>query len=134
MTVDLTDPIFHDEEAARAHFEAIRWPNGPYCPRCGETENVAKLGATRKLKADSKPQRPGLFHCNSCKGHFSVTVGSVMERSHIPLNKWALGFHLMASSKKGISAHQMHRMLGVTYKSAWFMEHRIREAMAPHPD
>lgn len=130
MTTDLTDPIFHDEDAARAHFEAIRWPDGPFCPHCGETENVAKLGA----KHGKKAQRPGLFHCNACKGHFTVTIGTVMERSHIPLAKWAIGFHLMAASKKGISAHQLHRMLKISYRAAWFMEHRIREAMAPHAD
>jgi transposase-like protein len=130
MTTDLTDPIFHDEDAARAHFEAIHWPNGPFCPKCGEAENVSKLGE----KHGKRPQRPGLHHCNSCKAHFTVTVGSVMERSHIPLCKWALGFHLMAASKKGVSAHQLHRMLKITYRAAWFMEHRIREAMAPHGD
>jgi transposase-like protein len=125
---DITDPIFHDEDAARAHLESVRWPNGPYCPHCGEVQNLVKLGEKRPREG-SKPQRRGLYHCNSCKGHFSVTVGSVMERSHISLAKWVLAFHLMASSKKGISAHQLHRMLGMTYKSAWFMAMRVREAM-----
>jgi transposase-like protein len=120
-TVNLTDPIFSDEDAAREHLESIRWPNGPFCPHCGETERVTRL------HGDS--HRPGLFQCNSCREHFTVMVGSVMERSHIPLPKWVLGFHLMAASKKGISAHQLHRMLGVTYKSAWFMAMRIRESM-----
>jgi len=121
MDADLTDPIFHDEDAAREHLESIRWPDGPFCPHCGETERVTRL--------QGKTTRAGLFQCNSCREHFTVTVGSVMERSHIPLPKWVLGFHLMAASKKGISAHQLHRMLGIQYKSAWFMAMRIREAM-----
>jgi transposase-like protein len=121
MTGDLNNPIFHDEAKAREHFEAIRWPQGPICPHCGAVDRATSIqGAT---------SRPGLYQCNACRQPFSVTVGTVMERSHIPLNKWAAGFHLMASSKKGVSAHQLHRMLGITYKSAWFMAHRIREAM-----
>ena len=118
---NLTDPMFHDEDKARAHLEAIRWPDGPYCPHCGEAENVRKL--------NGKSHRPGLHQCNACREHFTVTVGTVMERSKIPLAKWVLAFHLMCASKKGISAHQLHRTLGITYKSAWFMAHRIREAM-----
>ena len=121
--MNLTDQIFSDETKARKHFEAIRWPTGPFCPHCGETERVYRLSG--------KSHRPGLIYCNSCHGAFTVTTGSVMELSHLPLTKWALGFHLMAASKKGISAHQLHRMLGVTYKTAWFMAHRIREAMRP---
>jgi len=117
--------IFTDDNAARRHLEKIRWPEGPVCPHCGNVDQ-AKI---RKLKG--KSHRPGLYQCNECREHFTVTVGSVMERSHIPLSKWVYAFHLMASSKKGISAHQLHRMLGITYKSAWFMAHRIREAMRP---
>ena len=123
---NLTLPIFNDPEKAREHLEAIRWPSGPVCPHCG-VEGEATL-----LKG--KSHRSGMYQCNACREPFSVLVGTVMERSHIPLNKWVLGFHLMASSKKGISAHQLHRMLGVTYKTAWFMAHRIREAMAPAKD
>jgi transposase-like protein len=123
--MNLTDPIFSDETKARAYFEAIRWPNGPYCPHCGETQRVYRL--------EGKSHRPGLFRCNGCGGQFTVTNGSVMESSHIPLNKWALGFRLYAASKKGFSAHQLHRMLGITYKSAWFMSMRIREAMGETP-
>lgn len=119
--MNLTDPIFSDETKAREYFEAIRWPNGPFCPHCGETEKVYRL--------HGKSHRPGLLHCNACAEQFTVTVGSVMERSHVPLTKWALAFRLMASSKKGISAHQLHRTIAVTYKTAWFMAHRIREAM-----
>jgi len=123
MSIDLTDPIFHDEEAARKHFEAIRWPHGPFCPHCGEARNVTRL--------EGQHHRDGLHQCNSCRGAFTVTNGSVMERSHVPLSKWAAAFHLMAASKKGVSAHQLSRMLDVTYKTAWFMAHRIREAMRP---
>ena len=123
MPSDLTAPMFHDDEAARKHLEAIRWPSGPVCPHCGEVENVRRM--------EGKSHRAGLIQCNSCRENFTVTVGSVMERSHIPLAKWVLGFHLMAASKKGMSAHQLGRMLGITYKSAWFMAHRIREAMKP---
>ena len=121
--MNLTDPIYTDETKAREHFEAIRWPNGPFCPHCGETERVYRL--------HGKSHRPGLLYCNSCNGSFTVTTGSVMESSHVPLNKWALAFRLMCSSKKGVSAHQLHRMLSVTYKTAWFMAHRVREAMRP---
>ncbi len=123
---DLTDPIFSDKDAARKHLERIRWPNGPFCPHCGEAENVKPL--------KGKSHRPGLHKCYSCKGHFSVTVGTVFERSKVPLHKWVLTAHLIAASKKGISAHQIHRMIGVTYKTAWFMCHRIRKAMTETPE
>ncbi|HZP78219.1 MAG TPA: IS1595 family transposase [Pseudolabrys sp.] len=126
--MNLTNPIFTDEAKAREHLEAIRWPDGkPSCPHCGGVERVYRL--------QGKAHRPGLFHCNDCEGQFTVTTGSVMESSHVPLNKWVLAFRLMASSKKGISAHQLHRTIQVTYKTAWFMAHRIREAMRPaNPD
>jgi transposase-like protein len=120
MSVDITNPIFCDEDKAREHLEAQRWPNGPVCPHCGST-NVHRL--------EGKSHRPGLFQCNGCPQTFTVTVGSVMERSHVPLRKWVLAFYLMNASKKGMSAHQLHRMLGVTYKTAWFLAHRVREAM-----
>lgn len=120
---NLTDPIFHNEDKARAHLEAIRWADGVYCPHCGNASE------TSIHRLEGKSTRPGLFQCNECRQHFTVTVGTIMERSKIPLAKWVLGFHLMAASKKGMSAHQLHRMLGVTYKTAWFMAHRIREAM-----
>lgn len=100
---DLTAPMFHNEDAAREYFEAQRWPNGPFCPNCGN----ADPDAIRKLQG--KSHRPGLHQCNACREHFTVTVGSVMERSHVPLHKWALAFHLMAASKKGYSAHQLMR-------------------------
>lgn len=123
---DLTDKIFSDKEAARKHLEGIRWANGRFCPKCGEAERTSPVR--------TKKTRPGLYYCNSCKKQFTVTVGTLFERSKVPLNKWIAAFHLMTSSKKGISAHQIHRMLGVTYKTAWFMCHRIREAMRPGAD
>ena len=118
---DLTNPIFTDADKAREHLESINWPEGPFCPHCGEVEKVHRL--------QGKSTRAGLIQCNSCLKNFTVTVGTVFERSKVPLNKWMLATYLLASSKKGMSAHQIHRMLGVTYKTAWFMCHRIREAM-----
>jgi transposase-like protein len=120
---DLTSPIFQDADKAREHLESIRWADGRFCPHCGETEN------TVAVKGKKRSHRDGLYYCNSCKGQFTVTVGTVFERSKVPLNKWLLANYLICSSKKGISAHQLHRTLGVTYKTAWFMAHRIREAM-----
>ena len=117
---DILAPRFIDPVAARKHLEALRWPDGPECPHCGLIKATAVSGG-----------REGLYQCNNCREQFTVTVGTVFERSKIPLNKWLLCNHLMVSSKKGISAHQIHRMLGVTYKTAWFMCHRIREAMKP---
>lgn len=123
--MNLTDKIYQDAEAAREHLERINWPNGPVCPHCGNVDQAS----IAKVEGKKQSHRPGLYYCNACKGQFTVTVGTVFERSKVPLNKWVLATHLMAASKKGISAHQLHRMLGVTYKTAWFMEHRIREAM-----
>ena len=119
--MDITDPVFTDEEAARSHLEAARWPNGPVCPHC-TSSNAHRL--------DAGTHRAGLLYCRDCRKQFSVTVGTVFERSHVPLHKWVFANHLMNASKKGVSAHQLHRMLGVTYKTAWFMAHRIRAAMA----
>ncbi len=125
---DLTNPMFIDANAAREHLERLYWPNGPVCRHCGNAE------AKRITKLSGKSTRPGVFWCNECDKPFSVTVGTVMEDSKIPLNKWVLAFHLMSASKKGMSAHQLHRMLGVSYKTAWFLAHRIREAMdGPSP-
>src|SRR5436853_7814336 len=127
MTPNLQSPIFQDETKAREWLEARVWPNGPHCPHCGSTGD----GVT-KLKG--KKHRPGVYQCNACREQFTVTVGTVMERSKIPLHKWVMATHLMAASKKGVSAHQLHRMLGITYKTAWFMAHRLREAMRPPAD
>lgn len=119
--VDLTNPIFTDPEAARKHFEGIRWPDGAYCPHCGQFDTVKELGG--------KSMGPGWYHCKECRRKFTAQVGTIYERSHIPMTKWLLATHLMCASKKGISAHQLHRMLGLPYKTAWFMAHRIREGM-----
>src|SRR3984957_18956336 len=123
MSSAFTDPMFTDETAARETLEAVRWPNGPVCVHCGATEHVVRI------EGKKQSHRPGLLYCNDCKGQFTVTVGTVFERSKIPLHKWWLATHLLSSSKKGMSSHQIHRTLGVTYKTAWFMTHRIREAM-----
>ncbi len=123
MTILLTDPIFTDADKAREHLESLYWPNGPVCRHCGNADPL------RITKLAGKSTRPGVYWCNECGEPFSVTVGTVMEDSHLPLSKWVLAFHLMASSKKGMSAHQLHRMLGTTYKTAWFLAHRVREAM-----
>jgi transposase-like protein len=123
MTADLTNPIFTNETKAIEHMENDRWPGGEVtCPLCGVVGEARKMGG--KTQA-------GMFLCNACRGKFTVRTGTVFERSHIPMHKWLFATHLMSSSKKGISAHQLHRMLGLSYKSAWFMAHRIREAMAP---
>jgi transposase-like protein len=123
MALNLKAKIFTDEAAARAHLEKIQWPDGPICPHCGVVDEATELAG------DST--RPGVWKCRACEKPFSVTVGTIFERSHVPLTKWLLATELLTASKKGISAHQLHRMLGVTYKTAWFMAHRIREAMKP---
>jgi transposase-like protein len=123
MSVDLQAPRFIDETVAREALEAIVWPNGPSCPHCGNAD------ANKIAKLETKSVRPGLYYCNECAKQFTATVGTVFERSKIPLTKWWLAMHLIGSSKKGMSSHQLHRMLGISYKSTWFMMHRIREAM-----
>jgi transposase-like protein len=117
----LSDPAYHDEDAARAYLEEVRWPDGPFCPFCGSLETVKPLGGPS--------MGPGWYYCSACQDKFTVRVGSIFERSHIPIHKWLLAFRLMTSSKKGVSTHQIHRTLGITYKSAWFLTMRIREAM-----
>jgi transposase-like protein len=123
----LDAPHFKDDDAAREYLERIRWPEGPVCPKCGETERVYRLEGKGGEKGTQG--RHGLLKCGSCRKQFSVTVGTLFERSKVPLHKWLLAAYLLCSSKKGISSHQLHRTLGVTYKTAWFMSHRIREAM-----
>ena len=122
MTIDLTNEIFTNEDAARAHFEKLRWPNGAVCPHCGSVDKATEL--------KGKSTRKGLYKCRECNKPFTATIGTLYERSHIPLHKWLLATHLMCASKKGMSAHQLYRMLGFgSYRTAWFMAHRIREAM-----
>lgn len=120
---NLQNPIFQDDAKAREWLEARVWPNGPHCPHCGNVDQ-AKL-----KKLEGMAHRPGLYQCAACREQFTVTVNTVFERSKIPLSKWLAALFLMTASKKGVSAHQMHRMLGISYKSTWFMMHRLREAM-----
>jgi transposase-like protein len=126
-------PHFQDLDKAREFMEAKRWPDGPECPHCGVVGEAYRLEADLASKTAKSHGRKGLWKCAACREQFSVTVGTIMEDSHIPLNKWLFAFHLLCASKKGMSAHQLHRMLGVTYKSAWFMAHRIRYAMSQEP-
>src|ERR1700676_5217083 len=118
---NFSNPIFHDETKAREWLEARLWPEGPICPKCGV------VGEATLMKG--KTTRAGLYQCNACREPFTVTVGTLYERSHIPLHKWLAATHLMMASKKGMSALQISRMLGIGYKSAWFMCHRIRESL-----
>src|SRR6202521_2019329 len=110
-----------DEEAAYAWVEARVWPNGPLCPHCGGTDRISRMGG--------KSTRVGLYKCYQCRQPFTVKVGTVFEASHVPMRLWLQAMHLLCSSKKGISSNQLHRTLGVSLKTAWFMSHRIREAM-----
>lgn len=123
--MDMTAPIYSDENKAREHLEKLLWPEGPFCPHCGnaDPERIHKLAG--------KSTRPGVYKCRECEKPFSVTVNTVFELSHVPLNKWLYVAHKLNSGKKGTSAHQIHREIGVSYKTAWFMCHRIREAMTP---
>ncbi len=116
-----TEARYKDENAAREHLESIRWPNGPICPHCG--------GVERNSQLQGKSHRAGLYFCGDCRTQFTVTVGTVFEDSKVPLHKWLYANHLLCASKKGISSKQLERMLGVSYKTAWFMSHRLREAM-----
>jgi transposase-like protein len=118
MSDELNNATFQDEAKAREWLEAQLWPDGPICGHCGTLSEATGLST-----------RPGWYQCNACRKQFSVTVGTLFERSHIPLNKWLMAAFLICASKKGMSTHQLHRMLGVSYKSTWFMMHRIREAM-----
>jgi transposase-like protein len=117
--MNLTDPIYHDADKAREHLEALIWPDGVICPHCKEREHESRISGGR----------PGLYFCNACRNQFTVTVGTPFESSKLPLTKWVLATHLMAESKTGISAYQLQRSLAISYKSAWFMCRRIREAM-----
>ena len=126
VPIELSHPCYHDEDAARIQLESIRWPEGPYCPICGAFDTVRRYGG--------KAMGDGWYWCTPCRRKFTVRVGSIFHRSHVPLHKWLLAFRLMAGSKKGFSAHQLHRTLDVDYKTAWFLEHRIRECMDDDAD
>lgn len=122
-------PAFSDEDTAREMLERLRWPNGAICPHCGSVE-AYKLTPKEGSKTHV---RKGVYKCAACRKQFTVTVGTIFEDSRIPLNKWLYAIYMMCSSKKGVSAHQLHRTLGITYKSAWYMCHRIRYAMTQAP-
>ena len=121
--------LFVDEDKARAFLEAKRWPHGPVCPFC---QSTAVYTLTPKA-GSTKPVRAGVYKCKACRKQFTVRIGTIFEDSHIPLSKWLMAIHLMTSSKKGISSHQLARELGITIKSAWFLSHRVREAMREAP-
>lgn len=121
MASALSAPHFHSEEAAFAYVEARVWPEGPICPHCGGYDRIGKMGG--------KSTRVGLYKCYQCRKPFTVRIGTIFESSHVSLNIWLQAMYLIAGSKKGISSNQLHRTLGVTLKTAWFMSHRIREAM-----
>ncbi len=128
----LSAAYMHDEAAAFAHVEAMLWRDGPACPHCGVVNNAAKLEGIRTKASKKNPEgvvRHGLWRCRDCRGQFTVRMGTIFEESHIPLRLWLQAIYLMTSSKKGISSHQLARTLQVTQKSAWFLAHRIREAM-----
>lgn len=124
----LSDPRFHNEEAAFEYVEAHLWPNGPTCPHCGNAD-AAKIG-----RLNGKTTRPGLRKCYACRKPFTVRIGTIFEDSHLPLRLWLQAIHLLCASKKGISTRQLQRMLGCGMKTAWHLGHRIRFAMAPAPD
>jgi transposase-like protein len=127
----LLAPQYRDEDAAREHIEKIRWPDGPVCPHCGLVNEATKL---EPREGSKNGVREGVWNCNGCRKQFTITVGSIFEDSHIPLHKWLLAIHLMCSSKKGISAHQLMRNLDLgSYRTAWFMAHRIRWALTQEP-
>jgi len=128
----LSRPYFHDEAAAFEHVESILWPHGPVCHHCGSMEQHYKLKGVRSKASKKNPEgveRHGLYKCKDCRKQFTVRMGTIFEETHLPLHKWLQAIHLMCSSKKGISSHQLHRVLECTYKTAWFLSHRIREAM-----
>lgn len=128
----LSAPYFHDEAAAFEHVEGMLWADGPVCPHCGVVDSAYRLTGVRTKPSAKNPEgkeRHGLWKCRECRKQFTVRKGTIFEESHLPLTLWLQAIHLMVSSKKGISSHQLHRVLGITYKSAWFLTHRIRECM-----
>lgn len=132
----LAQPHFSDEAAAFVKLESVIWPEGPVCPHCGGKERIYTLKGVRSKPSKVHPkgiERHGLKKCGHCRKQFTARVGTVFESSHIPLHKWLQATHLLCSSKKGISSHQLHRILQIKYESAWFMSHRLREAMRTGP-
>ncbi len=128
----LSAPYMHDEAAAFEHAESMLWADGPVCPHCGVVDSAYKLEGVRTKASKKNPEgkeRHGLWKCRECRKQFTVRKGTIFEESHLPLHLWLQAIHLMVSSKKGISSHQLHHVLGITYKSAWFLTHRIRECM-----
>jgi len=128
----LSKPYMHDEAVAFAHVEAMLWADGPVCAHCGVVNRAYRLEGVRSKASNKNPEgveRHGLWKCRECRKQFTVRKGTIFEESHIPMHKWLQAIHLMVSSNKGISSHQMHRVLEITYKSAWFLTHRIRECM-----
>jgi transposase-like protein len=117
---DITNPIFHDEDKAREHLEGVLWPQGAVCPRCG-------VIGDRITKLQGKSTRPSVYKCKDCRKPFSVTVGTVMERSHIPLHKWIAATYFMMTGKKSMSAKNLQRLIDTSYEAAWFLFHRLRE-------
>ncbi len=117
--------IYADEDAARGHLEGLLWPEGPFCPHCGNAD------PKRIRKLQGRSTRPGVYKCRECKRPFSVTVRTMFERSHVPLHKWVYAVHLLTASKRRLSSHRLMRLLGVSYKTAWLMSHRIKAAMHP---
>lgn len=132
--MNITDPIYHNETEARKHLENLRWSEDNksiFCAHCGATDKIKPTKMTSKPSKKNPEPKPveGYYHCGDCRKRFTVRTNTIYERSHIPLHKWVLATQLLCASKKGMSSHQLHRMVGVTYKTAWFMSHRIREAM-----
>jgi len=129
--LNLTDlaRVYNKEDTVRVLFERLRWPDGPECPHCDSKEIYRLIPKTNS----NSPGRKGLLKCKKCRRQFTVTVNTIFEGSHIPLNKWLMAIHLFCAFKKGISAHQLHRLLGITYKTAWFMAHRVRYAIKQPP-
>lgn len=117
----LTAPVFLDSEKAREYFERLRWPNGPVCPHCGGNSKIYKML--------SKSARAGLYKCGACRKQFTVTVDTMFEGSRVPLNSWLIAVHLLCSRNQGVTIHQLQKSLGVSYKTAWYLAHRIREAI-----
>ncbi len=121
---------YSDPDKARTLLESLLWPDGPVCPHC-KNHKEKPIYSIKPRTTSKAPVRQGVYKCAACRKEFTVTVGTIFEDSHLPISKWLMAFFILCSSKKAISAHQLHRMLGITYKTAWFMAHRIRYSMGP---